>query len=96
MADALFAYVLTVGLLNGVVGSLRWRFWVSLPARARFVWLGAAALNLGWTIAAWELLTYPAPIASLGIRWFVAAMGVTWLLVAIMLDPAQRWWKARR
>lgn len=92
MDDAIRIYSITVAALIIVAGTVQIRRWSTFDQQDRLHWQSTALLNLAALIGSWEALTagYPG-----GFRIYLVAVGLTWLLGAVLLKPLERWRERR-
>lgn len=81
-------YSVTASVLVILVGTAQWRRWPQFRAQERLHWLSTALLNLAALVGSLEALAYGLPG---GVRIYLVAVAVTWLLVAVLHHPAAAW-----
>ncbi len=85
-------YTATAAGLVILVGTWQARRWLAFELREQLHWLSTTLLNLGVLVASIEALVYGIPG---GVRTYLFAVAVTWLLAAVVYHPLAVW-RARR
>jgi hypothetical protein len=78
-------YVLIVAVVVAVVGTLQWRRWSGFKVENRLAWLALVALNLALGFGTLETLQQNLPG---GLRNYIVALAMTFLLAAVLYHPA--------
>lgn len=88
MDDLMRWYNVAVAATVVIAGTAQSRRWAAFSVPERLHWQATAVLNLTALIGTWESLRagYPG-----GLRVYLLAVGVTWLLAAVLHDPLTRW-----
>lgn len=88
MDDVVRVYSLAVAVLVVAVGTAQIRRWPAFDPQERLHWLATCLLNLTALVGTWESLRagYPG-----GLRVYLLALALTWLLAAVSYQPVTAW-----
>lgn len=96
LTEWLRIYVVVVSLFVMVVGTMQWRRFLVFIPENQLAWLSIAALNLAIGVGTLESFVDGAPG---GVRNYLIAVAMTWLLAAVCYRPflwAHLRWRAWR
>lgn len=89
-------YVVVTATAVALLGTLQVRRWRTFMPENQLAWLAVAALNFSSWFGCLDQWLHNGPG---GIRTYIAAVGVTFALYAVLHHPvhrAARWWRVRQ